>query len=204
MKLDTLAIHAGYESDPTTKSVAVPIYQTVAYEFDNAQHGADLFNLAVPGNIYTRIMNPTQDALEKRIAALDGGVAAGAARRSAHSNAFATWPLMLSPMNKSLRPRKSCKSARMPRGAVPDLARQCGSGGTLTVGLQIRCGSRKTPVAGPVTPPESWRQRAGVRRSRGSIGLRAKRVSELASPPTATRAVSAHNSVRRRCSRRRQ
>ncbi|MGJ3240702.1 MAG: O-acetylhomoserine aminocarboxypropyltransferase/cysteine synthase family protein [Anaerolineae bacterium] len=76
MKHETLAIHAGYETDPTTKSVAVPIYQTVAYEFDNAQHGADLFNLAVPGNIYTRIMNPTNDVLEQRVAALEGGVAA--------------------------------------------------------------------------------------------------------------------------------
>jgi O-acetylhomoserine (thiol)-lyase len=73
---ETLAIHAGYESEATTKSVAVPIYQTVAYEFDDAQHGADLFNLAVPGNIYTRIMNPTQDVLEQRVAALEGGVAA--------------------------------------------------------------------------------------------------------------------------------
>lgn len=76
MKDETLAIHAGYTTDPTTKSVAVPIYQTVAYEFDNAQHGADLFNLAVPGNIYTRIMNPTNDVLEQRVAALEGGVAA--------------------------------------------------------------------------------------------------------------------------------
>ena len=75
MKPETIAIHAGYETDPTTKSVAVPIYQTVAYEFDNAQHGADLFNLAVPGNIYTRIMNPTADVLEKRLAELDGGIA---------------------------------------------------------------------------------------------------------------------------------
>ena len=73
---DTLAIHAGYEPDPTTKAVAVPIFQTVAYAFDDAQHGADLFNLAVPGNIYTRIMNPTQDVLEQRVAALEGGVAA--------------------------------------------------------------------------------------------------------------------------------
>jgi O-acetylhomoserine (thiol)-lyase len=72
---ETIAIHAGYETDPTTRAVAVPIYQTVAYEFDNAQHGADLFNLTVPGNIYTRIMNPTVDALEKRCAALEGGVA---------------------------------------------------------------------------------------------------------------------------------
>ena len=76
MKKETISIHGGYVSDPTTKSVAVPIYQTVAYEFDNAQHGADLFNLDVPGNIYSRIMNPTVDVLEQRIAELEGGVAA--------------------------------------------------------------------------------------------------------------------------------
>jgi O-acetylhomoserine (thiol)-lyase len=74
MKDETLAIHAGYTTDPTTRSVAVPIYQTVAFEFDSAQHGADLFNLAVPGNIYTRIMNPTNDVLEQRVAALEGGI----------------------------------------------------------------------------------------------------------------------------------
>ncbi|MBT8071868.1 MAG: aminotransferase class V-fold PLP-dependent enzyme [Gammaproteobacteria bacterium] len=76
MKDQTLAIHAGFKSDPTTQSTAVPIYQTVAYEFESAQHGADLFNLAVPGNIYTRIMNPTTDVLEQRCAQLEGGVAA--------------------------------------------------------------------------------------------------------------------------------
>jgi O-acetylhomoserine (thiol)-lyase len=76
MRDETLAIHAGYTPEPTTNAVAVPIYQTVAYAFDDAQHGADLFNLAVPGNIYTRIMNPTQDVLEQRVAALEGGVAA--------------------------------------------------------------------------------------------------------------------------------
>jgi len=75
MKPATIGIHGGYQTDPTTKSVAVPIYQTVAYEFDSAQHGADLFNLVVPGNIYTRIMNPTSDVLEKRLAALEGGIA---------------------------------------------------------------------------------------------------------------------------------
>lgn len=75
MKKETIAIHAGYQSEPTTKAVAVPIYQTAAYEFDNAQHGADLFDLAVPGNIYTRIMNPTNDVLEQRIAAMEGGIA---------------------------------------------------------------------------------------------------------------------------------
>ena len=75
MKDATLALHHGFQNDPTTKAVAVPIYQTVAYEFDNAQHGADLFNLAVPGNIYTRIMNPTNDVLEQRLAALEGGIA---------------------------------------------------------------------------------------------------------------------------------
>jgi O-acetylhomoserine (thiol)-lyase len=73
---DTLAVHGGYSPDPTTKAVAVPIYQTIAYAFDNAQHGADLFDLKVPGNIYTRIMNPTQDVLEQRVAALEGGIAA--------------------------------------------------------------------------------------------------------------------------------
>ncbi len=75
-KFETLSVHAGYSPDPTTKAVAVPIYQTVAYAFDDAQHGADLFDLKVPGNIYTRIMNPTQDVLEKRVAALEGGIAA--------------------------------------------------------------------------------------------------------------------------------
>jgi O-acetylhomoserine (thiol)-lyase len=74
MKLETLAIHAGYDGDPTTKAVAVPIYQTVAFEFDSAEHGAALFNLEVQGNIYTRIGNPTNTILEKRVAALEGGV----------------------------------------------------------------------------------------------------------------------------------
>lgn len=76
MKLETLAIHAGYKSDPTTKSAAVPIYQTTSYTFDDTQHGADLFDLKVAGNIYTRITNPTNDVLEQRVAALEGGVAA--------------------------------------------------------------------------------------------------------------------------------
>tara|TARA_R100000789_G_scaffold63781_1_gene60446 strand:+ start:354 stop:1712 length:1359 start_codon:yes stop_codon:yes gene_type:complete len=76
MKLETLAVHAGYSPDPTTRAVAVPIYQTTSYAFDDTQHGADLFDLKVPGNIYTRIMNPTTDVLEQRVAALEGGVAA--------------------------------------------------------------------------------------------------------------------------------
>ena len=75
-KPETIAVHGGYTPDPTTRSVAVPIYQTVAYAFDNTQHGADLFDLKVPGNIYTRIMNPTTDVLEQRVAALEGGIAA--------------------------------------------------------------------------------------------------------------------------------
>lgn len=75
-KPETLAIHAGFQPDPTTKSVAVPIYQTTSYAFDSTQHGADLFDLKVPGNIYTRIMNPTTDVLEQRLAALEGGVGA--------------------------------------------------------------------------------------------------------------------------------
>ncbi|BBB24909.1 O-acetylhomoserine aminocarboxypropyltransferase/cysteine synthase family protein [Amphritea japonica] len=76
MKLETIAVHGGYSPDETTKAVAVPIYQTASYAFDNAQHGADLFDLKVPGNIYTRIMNPTNDVLEQRVAAMEGGVAA--------------------------------------------------------------------------------------------------------------------------------
>ena len=75
-RFETLAVHAGYTPDPQTKAVAVPLFQTVAYAFDSAQHGADLFDLKVPGNIYTRIMNPTQDVLEQRLAALEGGIAA--------------------------------------------------------------------------------------------------------------------------------
>lgn len=76
MKLETLALHAGYEGDPTTHSAAVPVYQTTSYTFDDTQHGADLFDLKVPGNIYTRIMNPTTAVLEQRLAAMEGGVGA--------------------------------------------------------------------------------------------------------------------------------
>lgn len=75
MKPSTLALHAGFKKDPTTNAVAVPIYQTTSFAFDDAQHGADLFDLAVPGNIYTRITNPTNDVLEQRLAALEGGIA---------------------------------------------------------------------------------------------------------------------------------
>ncbi len=74
MRPETIAVHGGYSPDPTTKSVAVPIYQTTSYAFDSAQHGADLFDLKVQGNIYTRIMNPTSDVLEKRLAELEGGI----------------------------------------------------------------------------------------------------------------------------------
>src|SRR5580658_281287 len=76
MKNETVAVHGGYETDPTTKAVAVPIYQTVAYEFDSADHGAALFNLEAEGFRYSRISNPTTDILERRVAELEGGVAA--------------------------------------------------------------------------------------------------------------------------------
>src|SRR5438270_10612956 len=76
MKRETLAIHSGYDVEPTTKSVAVPIYQTAAYAFDSAEHGAALFNLEAEGFRYTRINNPTTDVLDKRVAALEGGVGA--------------------------------------------------------------------------------------------------------------------------------
>ena len=76
MKIETIAIHGGYSPEPTTKAVAVPIYQTTSYSFDDTQHGADLFDLKVEGNIYTRIMNPTSSVLEKRVAEMEGGVGA--------------------------------------------------------------------------------------------------------------------------------
>jgi len=76
MKKETVAVHGGYETDPTTKAVAVPIYQTVAYEFDSADHAAALFNLEVEGNRYSRISNPTTAVLERRVAALEGGIEA--------------------------------------------------------------------------------------------------------------------------------
>lgn len=75
MKLESLALHHGYESEATTKAAAVPIYQTTSYTFDDTQHGADLFDLKVQGNIYTRIMNPTTAVLEQRVAEMEGGIA---------------------------------------------------------------------------------------------------------------------------------
>ena len=75
MKLESIALHHGYQPEATTKAAAVPIYQTTSYTFDNTQHGADLFNLAVTGNIYSRIMNPTNAVLEARVAEMEGGIA---------------------------------------------------------------------------------------------------------------------------------
>ena len=76
MKPETIALHVGYEGDPATRAATTPIYQTTSFTFDNTQHGADLFDLAVPGYIYSRIMNPTNAVLEARLAALEGGVGA--------------------------------------------------------------------------------------------------------------------------------
>jgi O-acetylhomoserine (thiol)-lyase len=76
MKIETIAVHGGYSPEPTTKAVAVPIYQTTSYAFDSTQHAADLFDLKVEGNIYTRIMNPTTAVLEERVAQMEGGLAA--------------------------------------------------------------------------------------------------------------------------------
>src|ERR1700689_4066008 len=86
---ETIALHAGYRSDPTTNAVAVPIYQTTSYQFNSTEHAANLFGLKEFGNIYTRIMNPTNDVLEKRIAALEGGVAALAVASGQAASAFA-------------------------------------------------------------------------------------------------------------------
>ena len=88
-RFETIAVHGGYSPEPTTRAVAVPIYQTVAYAFDDTQHGADLFDLKVEGNIYSRIMNPTCDVLEQRVAALEGGVGALAVASGQAASAFA-------------------------------------------------------------------------------------------------------------------
>jgi O-acetylhomoserine (thiol)-lyase len=92
MKIETLAVHAGYSPDPTTKAVAVPIYQTTAYAFDDTQHGADLFDLKVEGNIYSRIMNPTTAVLEQRVTEMEGGLAglALASGQAATTNSLLT------------------------------------------------------------------------------------------------------------------
>src|SRR6202011_5131522 len=86
---ETIALHAGWRRDPATNAVAVPIYQTTSYQFDSAEHAADLFGLRALGNIYPRIMNPPCDALEQRLAALDGGVAALALGSGQAASAFA-------------------------------------------------------------------------------------------------------------------
>src|SRR6202789_1185793 len=86
---ETLALHAGWRRDSATNAVAVPIYQTTSYQFDSAEHASDLFGLRALGNIYTRIMNPTNDVLEKRIAAIDGGVAALGLASGQAASAFA-------------------------------------------------------------------------------------------------------------------
>src|SRR5579862_6323396 len=86
---ETLALHAGWRADPATGAVAVPIYQTTSYQFQSAEHAANLFALKELGNIYTRIMNPTTDVLEKRVAAIEGGVAALAVASGQAASAFA-------------------------------------------------------------------------------------------------------------------
>src|SRR5580693_243737 len=86
---ETLVLHAGYRSDPATNAVAVPIYQTTSYQFRDSQHAANLFSLAELGNIYSRIMNPTNAVLEERVAALDGGVAALALASGQAASLFA-------------------------------------------------------------------------------------------------------------------
>ena len=121
MKLETLAIHAGYSPDPTTKAVAVPIYQTTSYAFDNTQHGADLFDLKVQGNIYTRIMNPTTAVLEERVAQLEGGIgglalASGMAAITASAIA-SSWVSMtcLSGVAARAQASRSPASSRLPK-----------------------------------------------------------------------------------------
>ena len=104
-KPETLALHAGWRADPTTGAVAVPIYQTTSYQFQSAEHAANLFALKELGNIYTRIMNPTNDVLEKRVAALEGGVGgAGAGERAGGVGVRAPEPRAAPATTSSPRP----------------------------------------------------------------------------------------------------
>ena len=121
MRNETIAIHAGYEPDPTTKSVAVPIYQTVAYAFDSADHGAALFNLEAEGYRYSRIANPTTSVLEKRVAELEGGV--GASRwhrpgRTAFRVVNLAESVAISSQSRSFMARRiRCSATSLPRQA---------------------------------------------------------------------------------------
>jgi len=133
MKLETIAIHGGYDVEPTTKSVAVPIYQTVAYEFDSADHGAALFNLETPGFRYSRISNPTVAVLERRVAELEGGLEAmcvscgQAALNYAAVNVASMGSNIVSVPQLYARPtrclRTSCRARGLPFGS-PNPTRQ--------------------------------------------------------------------------------
>jgi hypothetical protein len=137
MKIETIAVHGGYSPDPTTKAVAVPIYQTTSYAFDNTQHGADLFDLKVAGNIYTRIMNPTTDVLEKRVAELEGGIAALA------------WPRAWrrSPTRSRPSPKPATTSSRSARSTAAP-----------TTCSPTPCRSTASRCASPTTAPGKLRR----------------------------------------------
>ena len=152
-KPETLALHAGWRADPSTGSVAVPIYQTTSYQFQSADHAANLFALKELGNIYTRIMNPTNDVLEKRVAALEGGVAALAVSSGQAASALSIAEprprrrqrrLVDRPLRRHLEPirqhaegpgdrsplRRSCRSRELPprhrrRAPAPITPRPC-------------------------------------------------------------------------------
>ena len=122
MKRETIAIHGGFDSDPTTKAVAVPIYQTAAYSFDSAEHGAALFNLEVEGYRYTRIGNPTTAVLEQRVAELEGGidalsVARGRRRCTTRRSTSRRWVATSSPFRSSTAPPTPCSRTSCPGSA---------------------------------------------------------------------------------------
>src|SRR4051812_13661615 len=124
MKPETVAIHGGYDVEPTTKAVAVPIYQTVAYSFDSADHGAALFNLEVEGFRYSRISNPTTAVLERRVAELEGGCGALAVStgQAASTTRSCRWPIAGGtsfPFHNSTAPRTPCsRTSCRSRGSI--------------------------------------------------------------------------------------
>mgnify|MGYP000879001583 CR=1 FL=1 len=109
MKREPIALHAGYRSDPSTRAAAVPVYQTTSYTFDDTQHGADLFNLNVAGNIYTRIMNPTTAVLEERLAQLEGGIAALAVASGMAAITYAVQTIARCPFGRRYRRIGCCQ-----------------------------------------------------------------------------------------------
>ena len=186
-KPETLVLHAGWRADPSTGAVAVPIYQTTSYQFHSTEHAANLFALKELGNIYTRIMNPTNDVLEKRIAALEGGVAALAVASGQAASAFAVQNLARAGDN-------IVSSTDLYGGHLEPVRQHAEGPGDRDCASSIRAtrrisAARPTPARAPITrrpcPIPSWwcfrspkwRRSGAASASRSSSTIRRRRCS---------------------------